>query len=199
MGRSLSPPQIHWKIIWMLNKFHETTAECWWRTPGTQKGSPFSSKGGRTKYKRQKERKELGTETRPGEGVVKEEKFPNTRKPSHWQVCGEFWNLRGQHNQEERKKKNPQFTHLTTTPSREVASPDARVCQQWVGAEQGGMGCMLRIRNRPECPEDNLRELMWDSNPNWDSQREKKKKERENFPVKSSKAQPGPFTEQRIE
>ena len=46
--------------------------------------------------------KELGTETRPGEGVVKEEKFPNTRKPSHWQVCGEFWNLRGQNNQEEK-------------------------------------------------------------------------------------------------
>ena len=26
--------------------------ECWQRTPSTQKGSPFSSKGGRTKYKR---------------------------------------------------------------------------------------------------------------------------------------------------
>ena len=35
------------------------------------------------------------------EGVIKEKKFPNTRKPSHWQVCGEFWNLRGQHNREE--------------------------------------------------------------------------------------------------
>ena len=28
-------------------------------------------------------------ETWPREGVVKE-KFPNTGKPSHWQVCGEF-------------------------------------------------------------------------------------------------------------
>ena len=36
--------------------FHKTTSECWKRTPGTQKGTPFSSKGGRTKYKRQKER-----------------------------------------------------------------------------------------------------------------------------------------------
>ena len=26
--------------------------ECWWRTPGTQKGSPLSLKGGKTKYKR---------------------------------------------------------------------------------------------------------------------------------------------------
>ena len=39
-----------------------------------------------------------------GEGVVKE-KFPNSRKPSHIRkLCGEFWNLRGQHNQEEKKK-----------------------------------------------------------------------------------------------
>ena len=42
-------------------------------------------------------------ETYPREGVIKEEKFPNTRKHSHQQVCGEFWNLRGPHNQEEKK------------------------------------------------------------------------------------------------
>ena len=39
-----------------LNKFHKTTSEYWQRTPATQKGSPFSLKGHRTKYKRQKER-----------------------------------------------------------------------------------------------------------------------------------------------
>ena len=53
----------------------------------------------KTYYKIQntrRETKELGMETHPGEGVVKEEKFPNTRKPSHKQVCEEFWNLRGQ-------------------------------------------------------------------------------------------------------
>ena len=44
-------------------------------------------------------------ETYPGEGVVKEEKFPNTRKPSHPWVCGEFWDLRGQHNWEEKINK----------------------------------------------------------------------------------------------
>ena len=59
-------------------------------------------------------------ETRPEEGVVKEEKFPNSREPSHRQICGEFWNLRGQHNWE-RKKKTPQNTHLPATASREVA------------------------------------------------------------------------------
>ena len=36
-------------------------------------------------------------ETRPGEGVVVKEKFPNSRKPSHWRVCGQFWNLTGQY------------------------------------------------------------------------------------------------------
>ena len=41
--------------------------------------------------------KELGMETCPGEGDMKE-KFPNIRKPSHWRVCGEFCNLRGHHN-----------------------------------------------------------------------------------------------------
>ena len=58
-------------------------------------------------------------ETHPGEGVMKE-KYPNTRKPSHRWVCGEFWKLRGQHNLEEKKKKS-QITRLTTTPSEEVA------------------------------------------------------------------------------
>ena len=35
---------------------------------------------------------------------MKEEKFPNSRKSSHRQVCGTFWNLREQHNWEENKK-----------------------------------------------------------------------------------------------
>jgi len=60
----------------------------------------------------------LGTETHSEEGVV-EEKFPNSRKTSHRWVWREFWNLRGQHNWEE--KKNPQNTCLTATASREVA------------------------------------------------------------------------------
>ena len=80
----------------MLSNFHKTISEHWPRTPGTQKGSPFSLKGGRTKYERQKKRetKKLVTETHPGEGVLKDEKFTNSRKSSHWPVCGEFWNLR---------------------------------------------------------------------------------------------------------
>ena len=46
MGRPLSPPQIHPKIIWMLSNFYKRASECWQRTPGTHRGSPISSKRG---------------------------------------------------------------------------------------------------------------------------------------------------------
>ena len=40
---------------------------------------------------------------------------------------------------------------------------------------------MLRVKSGPECPEYNLRELTWDSNPNCGltREREKKKKKKE--------------------
>ena len=110
-------PQIHQKIICMPSNFHRTTSKRWRRKPGTQKGRLFSLKRGRTKYKSQKERqKELGI---PGEGVVQEEKFPHSRKSSHRQVCGEFWNLRWQHNQEENT--HTHNMHLTAAACGEVA------------------------------------------------------------------------------
>ena len=87
----------------MLRKFHKTTSERGQRTSGTYKGSLLSSKGGRTKYKREKEKKEVGMEIHPAKGVLKEETFRNTRKHSHWRVCGEPRNLRGQYNREEEK------------------------------------------------------------------------------------------------
>ena len=96
-------------------------------------------------------------ETCPREGVVKEEKFPHTRKPSHRRLCGEFWNLRGQHNRE--GKKTP-TDYVPNHNSQQRSSPDTHVHHQQAGAEQGVMGCMLRVRTGPECPEDNLRKLM---------------------------------------
>ena len=65
-------------------------------------------------------------------------------------------NLRGQHNWEEKgKTKNPQTTHLTATPSGEVAQTLAK----W-GLNREVPAALLRVRTRPKCPEDNLRELM---------------------------------------
>ena len=55
---------------------------------------------------------------------------------------------------------DPQYIHLTTIPSGEVAQMLASTTsERGLGAEQGGTGCMPRVRTRPECPEDNLREL----------------------------------------
>ena len=55
-GKPLFPLQINQKIILVLSNLHKTTSESWQRTPGTQTGNPFSLKGGRTRYKRKKER-----------------------------------------------------------------------------------------------------------------------------------------------
>ena len=93
----------------MLRNFHKTTSEHWKRTPDTQKGSPVSSKGGRTK-KKKTETKDLGMETHPRDGVMKEEEFPHNRKLSNRRVCGELWNLREQHNWE-KERNNTEHTH----------------------------------------------------------------------------------------
>ena len=85
-------------------------------------------------------RDERETETHPGEGVIKEEKVPNSRKPSHRQVCGEFWNLRGQHNWEEKKKKN-QNMRPTATGNREVAQTLVSAASEQ-GLDWGGAGCI---------------------------------------------------------
>ena len=81
------------------------------------------------------------------------------------------------------------------------SSPDACGHHQPARAGQGGTGCMLRVRTTPECPEDNLKELTWDSNPNCGIAREREKKKGERtFPRKAlTKAQLGLLTEQRIE
>ena len=59
----------------------------------------------RQNIKDKRDTEELGMEACSKEGVMKEGKFPNSRKPSHQWACGEFWSLRGQHNQEKRKEK----------------------------------------------------------------------------------------------
>ena len=89
------------------------------------------------------EAKELGTtETHPGEGIVKE-RFPHSRKPSHRQICEEFWNLRGQHNWEEKKKnKTPQNMHLTTTASIEVAQMLTSATSKWLLDREARAACL---------------------------------------------------------
>ena len=93
-------------------------------------------------------------ETHSREGIVKKEKFANTRKPSHWPVSGSFGISEG--NITGRKKKTQ--NKCLNRNSQRRSSPDAR--HQQAGAEPGGAGYMLRVRTRPECPESNLSELM---------------------------------------
>ena len=97
-------------------------------------------------------------ETSPGEGVV-EKKFPNSRKPSYLQVCGEFWNLRGQYNWEKKKKKENPTEYIPNCNSQQRSSPDAHICQQRAGAGREGACCRLSVKTGPECPNFNLREL----------------------------------------
>ena len=56
-----------------------------------------------------------------------------------------------------RKKKKKK--ELPNCNSQQRSIPDALFHYQQAGAEQGGEGCVLRVRTGPGCPEDNLREL----------------------------------------
>ena len=57
--------------------------------------------GKNIKDKKRDTRGRDGAPSREG-SLKKREKFPNTRKHSHCQVCGESWNHRGKHNWEEK-------------------------------------------------------------------------------------------------
>ena len=67
-------------------------------------------------------------ETHPWEGVMKVDKFTNTRKPSHWWFCEKFWNLGGQHNREEKKKEPTDYT--PSHDSKQRGRLDTRIRQQ---------------------------------------------------------------------
>ena len=68
---------------------------------------------------------------------MKREKFPNSREPSHRWVCGEFWNFRGQHNWEKKKK------HTEYAPNRNCqwrGSPEAHFCHSYHKDSQEKLG-----------------------------------------------------------
>ena len=57
-------------------------------------------------------------------------------------------------------KLNPQIMGLTTAPSREVAQMlVSATSEQGLGKEAQAASSGLRVRTRPECPEDSLKEL----------------------------------------
>ena len=84
-----------------------------------------------------------------------------------------------------KKKKTPQNMSLTATPSGEVAQMLTSASSEQ-GLNRVLPVALLRVRTWTECPEDKLRELTGDINPNCGVARESEKnKKRENFPGKS--------------
>ena len=53
----------------------------------------------------------------------------------------------------------------SNSPSREAAQTPAPETSKW-GLCREVQAAWLRVRTGPECPEDNLRELTWASQPN---------------------------------
>ena len=65
------------------------------------------------------------------------------------------------------KKQNPQNRCLTATASGEVAQTlTSTTSERGLDREVWAASTVLRVRTGPECPEDNLRELTQDKNPN---------------------------------
>ena len=78
-------------------------------------------------------------EFRPGKEVLKRQKFPNTRKPSHCRICAEPWKHRGQHNREGKINKQLKPAHCEpygNSPSGEAAqTPAHATSKQGLGRE----------------------------------------------------------------
>ena len=72
----------------------------------------------------------------------------------------------------------------TTSGDGEVAQKLASATSEWgLGREAQAASSVLRVKTGPECPEDNLRELKWNSKPKEGIARDKRKKA---FPRKCS-------------
>ena len=57
--------------------------------------------------------------------------------------------------------------------SQQKSTPDTRIRHQQVGAERRG-AALLRVRTGPESPEGNRRELLWVTNLNCGTAKERK-------------------------
>ena len=85
-------------------------------------------------------------EFHPRKGVLKREKFPNTRKPSHCRICAELWKHRGEHNREKKINKQLKIADCKpygNSPSGEAAQTPAH------GISNRGLGREVRRRLCP--------------------------------------------------
>ena len=139
MGRPLSPPQIHQKIIWTLNKFHKTTSEHWQRTPGTQKDSPFSSKeieqNIKDKKRDQRVRDRDPSRREPGG----RRSFQTPGNPLASRSVGSFGISQGNIT---RRKKKTQIMHITATPSGVAAQMLPSAGSEWGLNREAQAACL---------------------------------------------------------
>ena len=88
MWKSPSSPQIHQKHIYMWNNSYRTPTERWQKTSDFPEGKKLPKYLCKAKEKRKNRDKRIGTAPHIWEGAAKEEKFPLTRRPLHWQTGG---------------------------------------------------------------------------------------------------------------
>ena len=134
----------------MWNQFHKTTSVRWWRTSDIQKSSPISSKRGRTKYKRQKQRQSIyGWIPVLGRGLWGRRSFHIIGNPLTGRSVGSFGMLhREQHNWKKILKPQTNLKNSNCNYRLKLrawnfffqrrSGSDAQVCQQRVEAGQGG-------------------------------------------------------------
>ena len=132
--------------------------------------------------------------------------FHTIGEPFTCRACWEIWNLRGNIIGNKNKKKQTQNMHLASTTkwwtgrsgvlrfmrlqrvrhdwatelnwtSGEVAQRLMSTSSEWeFDVEEWDASSILRVSTGFQCPEDNLKDLIWDSYPNHGIARERKKK-----------------------
>ena len=132
-GRSQDGREIGRGDHFLPKRFIKRSFECWATSTkqllNTGRGHQDPRKAAHSLQKEvgqnieDKKTKELGTETHPREGVVKEEWFPSTRKPSHQWSVGSFGISEGNITRRGKypKHKTHRICALTTTNSGEIA------------------------------------------------------------------------------
>ena len=140
MGRTFSPQKIQQKIIWVLSNFPKTTSEHWRRTPGTQKGSPFSSKWGRQNIKHKNTDKRV-RDGDPSWGRSREGGAVVSKQQENLSLVGLWGVLESQRATQPGGKHTHTHTHTHThytsnCNSQRRCSPDAHICYQWQGLDR---------------------------------------------------------------
>ena len=123
-----------------------------------RKEKKISSEWGRAKDKDEKGDKGFGEwKLSRGKGVVKKEKFPHSRRPSHSEVSGDLRNRKRKHNWEN----SPQKPCWMAITSWEAAYMSTSTWSKWgLDVEVWAASSVLRGRTGFERHEDTLRELM---------------------------------------